>query len=441
MSINTKQTFLDLVAKYHKNPDNFVFFVGAGLSIPLFPSWSELLKKFVSSAEEIGLPYDSEELISYIEKGEKYLDIADICISIIGEARYRDIMEEIFDINISSDDIPESYNSLMELYPKTIITTNYDRLPEIAGRGLYRIGTNKNPSEILRSLSNKKNVVFKLHGDIMDQSSIVLTSSDYDTIINSNSGTQNLISSILSTKTLIFIGFSLSDPHLDIILRKIKTINSNIPISHYALVSENSKFKISSFENNYGLKIISYIPDNKNHPEVIEFLRALNNRTQAFSKIKDMEKKEINDKDKIVEYINESLSKILVDSVYSVFVENEYLHISISSIGETNSEIQKEILSLIRLIDFKTNIIKSISVHVILETHPNQNTDENQKFVLSCSLDHASAKSYADRGISTTSLWKKIKFEIPSSVTNIFTRSQTITFPLNRGIIEEYDYK
>ena len=176
--INSNSTFLELVDDYHQRPEKFVFFVGAGLSQPLFPSWKTLLIKFVKCAKEGDLVYDEDELLKYIENGENYLDIADACVSAMGSARYRDIMEKVFDKDFSESDIPEGYRCLMDLSPKTVITTNYDRIPEIAGKGRYRIITNKNAPEAARFLSSEKNIVFKIHGDITDQSSIVFTTNE-----------------------------------------------------------------------------------------------------------------------------------------------------------------------------------------------------------------------------------------------------------------------
>jgi hypothetical protein len=159
MAIHTEKTFLELVTSYHENPEKFVFFIGAGLSQPLFPSWGVLLKEFIEQAQEAGMSYDKSELLECIEKGESYLDIAEVCVNAMGATRYRDIMEKVFDKDFSLEDVPESYKILMDLSPKMIVTTNYDRL---------------NAPEASRFFADNKNVVFKMHGDITDQSSIVL---------------------------------------------------------------------------------------------------------------------------------------------------------------------------------------------------------------------------------------------------------------------------
>lgn len=437
MPINSHNTLTELVTRYHQNPEQFAFFVGAGLSQPLFPSWSKLLTDFVAIAKECGLSYDSAELIDYINKGEKYLEIAEACVATMGTPRYRDLLENVFDKEFLIDEIPESYKALMDLMPKTIITTNYDRIPDIAGKGLYRISTNKNAPEAGRNLSNGKKIVFKMHGDINDQSSIVLTSSEYQNIINCNQSTKNLLISILSTRTLIFVGFSLSDPHIDMILNNLKTIN-NIPISHYVLLNESSMFKISSFENKYGVKIISYLPTDSSHPEVVEFLRSLNSEIST-----TIEKKIIPQTPKfctqqeIINHLEVAISLTIVDASFSVFFEESNLYISFSPSGETTSEIQKEVLSLIRLINFETEIINEIIIAVFTETIPNENVDESQAAIFNARIKFNDAINYAKRNVSTSTLWKQITFISPTSISDPFQVEKIISIPMSTGILGE----
>lgn len=436
MPIISQKTFFDLVENYHKNPEKFVFFVGAGLSQPLFPSWAKLLEEFVEYAKEGDLPYDENELLQYIKDGENYLDIAEACVSAIKSTRYRDIMENVFDKDFSIKDIPESYKALMDLSPKTIITTNYDRIPDIAGKGKYRVSTNKNAPEASRFFSNGKNVVFKMHGDITDQSSIVLTTSDYQKIINNNESTRALLNSLLSTKVLIFVGFSLSDPHIDTILERIKSINNNLPISHYILLNEKSSFKISSFENKYGVKIISYTPSDSSHPEVIELLRALNHDTGGMpEQIDNQNVTEISDIDSLLKYMEKHFSDTIVGSDYSIFYESNNVYLSFTPTGETKGEIQKEILSIIKLISFECEIFSNLIIIAIAKTPPSINVDESQAVLLKAKVKYVDAKNYAEKNISTSTMWKLIEFYAPASLSNLLQNEEKIEFPMSTGIV------
>ncbi len=438
MPINSENAFLELVNEYHQNPEKFVFFVGAGLSQPLFPSWKMLLKKFLNCAKERDLTHDENELLKYIENGENYLDIADACVRAMGSTRYRDIMEETFDIDFSESDIPESYRCLMDLSPKMIITTNYDRIPEIAGKGRYRIITNKNAPEAARFFSHKKNVVFKIHGDITDHSSIVFTTSEYQKLINNNAKTKSLLSSLLSTKVLIFVGFSLSDPHIDVVLNNIKSVNDGIPISHYVLLNEISTFKISSFESRYGVKIISYDPEDSSHSEVVTFLRALNHKTSKEpEQISTKKETKIIDVDGLIKHIDKEVGETIIGSGFSIFYQNGDIYLSFTPTGETKSEIQKEILSIIRLMNFECDILDKLSMVLIAKTPPSIEIDNSQAILLKLKVKFSDAKKYSDKQISTSTLWRLIEFYTPAGLSNLLQTEDRIEFPMSTGIIGE----
>ena len=439
MPINNETTFLELVSSYHANPNKFVFFVGAGLSQPLFPSWGSLLKKFVEQANEGEFYHDKDELLKYIEKGEHYLDIAESCVNAMGVNRYRDIMEKVFDKDFSLEEVPESYKVLMGLSPKTIITTNYDRIPEIAGKGMYRINTNKNAPEASRFCADNKNVVFKMHGDITDQSSIILTTSDYQEIMNKNSSTRLFLNNILSTKILIFVGFSLSDPHINSILDNIKSINKGIPLSHYVLLNESSNFKISSFENKYGVKVISYTPtDRSHHPEVIEFLRALDHETGDIpEQIKINNSTKIENTESLIKYMDESITDVMLGTGFSVFYSDSDMYMSFTPAGETKGEIQKEILSIIKLINFNYTLINNINIYVTTKTVPLINFDESQTIIIKAKVKYKDARKYAAKEISTITLWKLIEFFSAAELSNVYQTEEKVEFPMSIGIIGE----
>ena len=340
MPINTESKFLELVTSYNKNPDRFAFFVGAGLSQPLFPSWKSLLLLFLEQAKDGNLIYSESEIKELIEKGESYLDVADALVDSIGPTRYRDILEGIFDKDFSENEVPEAYQTLMNLAPKIIITTNYDRIPEIAGKGKYRISTNKNSPEASRLFSDSKSTVFKLHGDIIDQSSIVLTSTDYRRIMHTDQSTRSLMNSVLSTKILIFIGFSLSDPHINNILDNIMAINKGLPLSHYVLLNEQSKFRVASFEKNYGVKVIAYSPSDDSHPEVANFIRNLDSRIDnTLEKVEGDREIVIDSPKSLIDHLKKSTENILINSPVSFFYYEESIFLSFTPIGETKSEV------------------------------------------------------------------------------------------------------
>lgn len=438
MPITSQATFLELVDHYHRNPGKFAFFVGAGLSQPAFPSWESLLKRFVEEANGAGMPYTESEMLGYIEKGENFLDIADACVNAMGLPKYRDLMEEIFDKDVTEATIPSAYKELINLAPSTIITTNYDRIPEVAGRGKYRINTNKNPAEAIRSIADEKAVVFKMHGDIVDQSSIVLTTSDYQKITHGDQMTRRLLNTVLSSKYTIFVGFSMSDPHLDDILAKINVASSGIPLSHYLLLNESSAFKANAISNKYGVKVITYTPADNSHSEVIEILRALKHDT-AGPDIKGSETgvANLSNKHDLIQHLDKAISEVQLGGAYSVFHAGKTLLISFSPTGQTTSELQNELLSLVRLISFDCNFVDELQLLVIANTRPTQNVNETQQCFLKASIRFLDAQKYARREMSTSKFWTLISFFSPTSITDPFQAENLVGFPMSTSLVGE----
>jgi hypothetical protein len=436
--ITSQSTFHELVARYHQHPAKFVFFVGAGLSQPMFPSWGSLLKRFVDEAKIVGLPYAETEMLQYIEKGENFLDIADACVGAMGGSRYRGLMEEVFDKDLNEGAIPLAYQELINLAPSTIITTNYDRIPDVAGGGRYRVNTNKNAAEAIRSITDGRPVVFKMHGDIVDQSSIVLTTSEYQKIIHGDPATRQLLNTVLSSKYLIFVGFSMSDPHLDDILAKINVATGGIPVSHYLLLSEESQFRVNAIAKKYGLKVIAYTPADKSHPEVVEFLRALKHETAGPDvSVSEVAAVHINNKDELLQYVDSAISTVQVGGGYSVYFMGKTLILSFSPIGQTNAEVQTELLSLLRLMSFNCEIVDEVQVLIIANTRPTPNIDETQQCILKALVKFPDAQKYARREISTSILWSLIYFFSPGSITDPFQVEHRVGYPINTGLVGE----
>jgi len=109
----------------------------------------------------------------------------------------------------------EYHEKLSEIIQiKTIITTNYDDLFERAyGRG--RLSVIVKNAHI--PLANKEVKLYKIHGDMSNPESIVITSSDYNNFFsfpNNNESLWNKIVSLADEKSILFLGYSLEDPNV-----------------------------------------------------------------------------------------------------------------------------------------------------------------------------------------------------------------------------------
>lgn len=284
MPIYNNDLIDNLLETINQAPEHFAIFVGSGMSAPLFPTWKSLLELLVE--ELSSLQSMSEETINEMRQLisiGKLIDVADYCRLHVGSNVFRDFMEKHIDFDFDVDQIPGPYKQLIMSDIKTIVTTNYDRIPEVIG-GTRRVYHNKNTSELNRASRSNSRFIYKLHGCISTDDSIIFSSQDYAKIRNEKL-IQQYMSSLFSTKSFLFLGFSFDDPHLDIILSNLKHNQNSISTTHYALINTSSTLQAEILERKYSLKIIKYTPDDTSHPEVgevvniiDEFIRGINER-------------------------------------------------------------------------------------------------------------------------------------------------------------------
>lgn len=421
------QNFKDFLELYTNTPERVVFFVGAGLSMPLFPSWTSFLNELVNYTDSKGkLQFDKQELIDKLNNGTSFLEIADYCAEAIGANEYRDIIEKHFDKEFKLDDIPEAYRILLTLQFKSIITTNYDRIPEVGGQGKFSCYTNSNISEALKAIEKGKQIILKIHGDILNQNSIVLTESDFKSIIHNNATAQNGLRSLFTTSTICFLGFGLSDPHFNLILDFLSSINSGQTIMHYALLTSKTKFEINSIEKKNGIRVIEYSPSNNTHPEVAEFvnlLKGIKPHVKPISNI-DTEKE-------LFELIETKMQSVLgFQNFYINYkLENKELIINYFTRSSTQYEQQKEILSIYKLFDFDSTIIESIKTCCFVQTEPNKEFVKSSPIILVSSGKYLNANNYSTSQQSDNEFWKTLVFNQPFMIGNIHFTDRKVNFP------------
>lgn len=426
MNFKDTENFKAFLELYTSNPDRVIFFVGAGLSLPLFPSWTTFLKQLVNDTHNKGkLGVDKDELLKYLDNGEKFLEIADFCADALGKNEYREIIEKHFDKVFQFDDVPNAYKSLLTLEFKSIITTNYDRIPEIGGRGSFSCYSNKNVPEALKAIERGKKIVLKIHGDILDQDSIILTQDDFKNIIHNNLPVQNALRSLFSTSTICFIGFGLTDPHFNLILDFLSAINNGQPILHYALLTAKSKFEILSVEKRTGIRVIEYTPSSATHPEVDEFfnlLKGINSTTPPPHNIDTTEK--------LLSAIELKLqSNLGISNFYLSYNPNtKRLVISYFTRARTEYEQQREIVSMFKMFDFETDLLNSIKLCCFVETDPNMEYIKFAPIILVCNCSFSEVKNLCSKSLAEIDFWKHIKFNQPFMVGNIHFVDRGVNF-------------
>ena len=224
--------------------------VGAGFSKnaivssdgKLPPSWNELGDLFFEKARE-RWPRTTDRAYASV------LRLAEDVENMHGRPALIELIRNaICDDKLSPSDI---HTRLLALPWDDIYTTNYDTLLERSANHLNELG--KRSFSVVRNSQNmgmsSPPLLVKLHGDLNDPLSIVITEEDYRTYPDSHQAMINHIQHTIMTKTLVLIGFSGNDPNFLQWLGWVKdALNNNLRKLYLLSIDDISEAERVSFE-------------------------------------------------------------------------------------------------------------------------------------------------------------------------------------------------
>ena len=214
-----------------------VIFVGAGVSrnVEGMPSWNELIQKMAkaidyskckscrckSEACEENCALKSEYSTDELLKIPQYVYNAD-------QELYNRILKETF--SKVEVDAPLS-SAIFDINPAHIITTNYDDLLE-SSQNIFReqyqvVITDK---DLLSAQKSK--YIIKMHGDVLAQESIVLKEQDYLDYSQKHILLELFIKSLLTDHVVLFLGYSLNDYNIKLIISWLNYMRSQNGVLH-----------------------------------------------------------------------------------------------------------------------------------------------------------------------------------------------------------------
>lgn len=246
--------------------NNLVIFVGAGVSRNSgVCSWWELVKEI---AEKIGenkcVSCEVKDLIcgecgeqielcsidgyncklKYNFSAEDFLRIPQHFYESFGDSEeekkpYYQFLKDKFCMEEYETNIIDEI--IIKLQPEHIITTNYDHLLEnVKDPGVSKYAIITKDDDILSKKG--RNYIIKMHGDVNDIENIVLKEEDYLNYSQKHIIIETFIKALLIDKTFLFVGYSLNDNNLKLIMSYIdffvkeKGVENRQP--HYLVVDQ-----------------------------------------------------------------------------------------------------------------------------------------------------------------------------------------------------------
>lgn len=175
-------------------------FLGAGVSVGAgLPQWQELLTS-IAARDELGMEAEAVEQLRTLE----LVDQADVLSKRLGESR----LQELVIAETSAKRCSLTHALLAALPANAVVTTNYDSLFETAWDAI-----NAEYTVLPYETQPSERFILKLHGDVRKPEDIVITRSQMTYTREQRPALSGIVETILITKHMLFVGFSLQDPN------------------------------------------------------------------------------------------------------------------------------------------------------------------------------------------------------------------------------------
>lgn len=219
---------------------NLVIFVGAGVSLDSgMPSWSKAVSQIADKLNISPNEIDSLKIPQYYFNAR-------------GKNDYTQLVHQIFKYGIYLQTMPV-HKKIIDFNADVMITTNYDHLLEQAA---------EESGEVLHIVSKDSDLPYKrgkelikMHGDF-EHDNFVLKEDDYLNYGQNFRLIKNYITSLAGTKTILFVGYSFSDPDLKQIFSWLKNVlQGDFRHAYMISVGEYDKYE-ETYYKNFGINTL-----------------------------------------------------------------------------------------------------------------------------------------------------------------------------------------
>lgn len=325
----TVNEILKDIDRWRKN-NKLSVFVGAGVSrLSGLPTWSDLIKLMLKEMPD--LKYEEDKLSS-----DDYLKIAQIYFNTYGEEKYKDKVKGSFKEDCTPNKI---HDMIYALHPNHILTTNYDNLLE---QEAVKVGRNFSVINADNAVSSApSSYIIKVHGDF-SSSNFVLKEQDYLDYEQNYKLIDKLVKTIFSTNLVIFIGYSLQDYNIKLILNWVKNVQADSFIKPIFIHIDDPLSELElDYQNKRGLRVL----------QTTDFGDLPNNYTDKYSKVLEP----------IIEYEDKKVPESFDEKM-------EYLADKVSGISHIRYLRSSDINSIFK--EYHIDIISLINMSTITKLEP-----------------------------------------------------------------------
>ncbi|MBI4878640.1 MAG: SUMF1/EgtB/PvdO family nonheme iron enzyme [Planctomycetes bacterium] len=271
-----KEPLEPLRRRLHEGKNVVLPLVGSGISQGL-PSWRAVVRELLDRVKPVAA---RDEIVQLHGKPEE--DRADLLglaseIEIeLGKEAVRDVLKRTFERPAAP--APSVYELIAALPVDHFATTNWDPWLSSAVRRKHlgetvQVFTPMDPEGFENVLADAAATVWMLHGDAARPASCVLTRGAYDSLILNNRTWRTGVTTLLHHRTWLFLGYSLTDPDVEFLLKLWKQVYPESGTKHLLLTAEPSPRRARALRA-LGVDVVEYSSDH-GHAELSRILRFL----------------------------------------------------------------------------------------------------------------------------------------------------------------------
>lgn len=269
-----------------------ILFLGAGVSASAAddrgdhpPEWAEFLRDASALVKDGGRREAVDRLIN-----ENRLLVALQAIKDLSDpAEYNQLLDRNF--NNRQYKPSELHKLINELDCRIVITTNFDKIYEtyclsFPGSGhAFKVINYMTPG-LADELRSDTRLIIKAHGTIDSIPEMIFTRAQYHKAKQDHSNFYDILKALFLTNTILFIGCSLDDPDILLILEDVR-IMGNPTKPHYAIIKKGkSEFLIRDWRATHNIHVLEYEPDHAAVvPALNELVQRVNEKRAASSGI------------------------------------------------------------------------------------------------------------------------------------------------------------
>jgi len=252
-------------------------FVGAGFSRASgIVGWDQLVERLRSYVSDwLGRPVSEDEL-----------DLFETPLLYTHVTRTRQPLYDVLDQAVGEGFDPNALHRLLAQMPvSSILTTNWDRLLETALRSEGRpVNVIHDDTRIAGWNEARAVQVIKMHGSIDAHESIVFGEDDYQRLYTSDSLMLNLVRTLLATRSVFAVGFSMSDTYVKMLFSHVARLAGATGNPHYVVVPERDGSELRvQYLNAAGFRVIPAPTSPKDPYGTETFIRELHAQSYSYA--------------------------------------------------------------------------------------------------------------------------------------------------------------